>query len=421
MNAFVLHKPWLPGVLLCLGLVLPAGCAKETPSGGKSSGAAADAAAPVLVAAVEQRDAPVDLRVFGFVEANLRVAVASQITGNLMTVHFKEGQSVRKGDRLFSIDPRPFEAALRQAEANLARDKANHENAVKEAQRQKALLEKGITSQDEYDTAQTAANALAGTLRADQAAIERATIDLGYCSIDSPIDARTGAWMVHPGNLVTAANETVLVVLNQVQPIQVSFHLPQENLAEIQKQMAARTLQVQALIPGPYGPETGALTFVDNTVDRTTGMIQMKATFANPRERLWPGLYVNVVMTLATQPNAVVVASRAIQAGQKGTYVFVVKADDTVEARPVKIDRSLGDDTVISQGLAPGERVVTDGQLRLVPGAKVAVKAGLVAADPARQGDAAASPAGARQEEGVRNLFPEAAVAWATAKAAEKS
>ena len=405
MNAFFSHKPWLPGVLLCLYLVLPAGCAKETPSGGKSSGAAADEAAPVLVAAVEQRDAPVDLRVFGFVEANLRVAVASQITGNLMTVHFKEGQSVRKGDRLFSIDPRPFEAALRQAEANLARDKAQHENAVKEAQRQKALLEKGITSQDEYDTAQTAADALAGTLRADQAAIERATIDLGYCSICSPIDARTGAWMVHPGNLVTAANETVLVVLNQVRPIQVSFHVPQENLAEIQKQMAARPLQVQALIPGGENPpEIGTLTFVDNTVDRTTGMIQMKATFANPRERLWPGLYVNVAMTLATQPNAVVVASRAIQAGQKGMYVFVVKADDTVEARPVKIDRSLGDDTVISQGLAPGERVVTDGQLRLVPGAKVAVKAGLVAAP----------------EKGVRNLFPEAAPAPG-AKAAEKS
>jgi len=382
MDAFVSHKPWLPGVLLCLGLVLPAGCAKETPSGGKSSGAAADAAAPVLVAAVEQRDAPVDLRVFGFVEANLRVAVASQITGNLMTVHFKEGQSVRKGDRLFSIDPRPFEAALRQAEANLARDKAQHENAVKEAQRQKELLAKGISSQDEYDTAQTAVNALSGTVSADEAAIERAKIDLSYCSIDSPMDARTGAWMVHQGNLVTA-NETTLVVLNQVQPIQVSFHVPQENLAEIQKQMAARTLQVQALIPGGEdSPETGALTFVDNTVDRTTGMIQMKATFANPRERLWPGLYVNVVMTLATQPNAVVVASRAIQAGQKGPYVFVVKADDTVEARPVKIDRSLGDDTVISQGLAPGERVVTDGQLRLVPGAKVAVKAGLVAADP---------------------------------------
>ncbi|MCX5675062.1 MAG: efflux RND transporter periplasmic adaptor subunit [Planctomycetota bacterium] len=382
MNAFFSHKPWLPGVLLCLYLVLPAGCNKEAPSGGKSSGAAAESAAPVLVAAVEQRDAPVDLRVFGFVEANLRVAVASQITGNLMMVHFKEGQSVRKGDRLFSIDPRPFEAALRQAEANLARDKAQHENAVKEAQRQKALLEKGITSQDEYDTAQTAADALAGTLRADQAAIERATIDLGYCSIYSPMDARTGAWMVHPGNLVTA-NETILVVLNQVRPIQVSFHVPQENLAEIQKQMAARPLQVQALIPGGEDqPEIGTLTFVDNTVDRTTGMVQMKATFANPRERLWPGLYINVVMTLATQPNAVVVASRAIQAGQKGMYVFVVKADDTVEARPVKIDRSLGDDTVISQGLAPGERVVTDGQLRLVPGAKVAVKAGLVAAEP---------------------------------------
>jgi len=390
MNAFFSHKPWLPGVLLCLYLVLPAGCAKETPSGGKSSGAAADEAAPVLVAAVEQRDAPVDLRVFGFVEANLRVAVASQITGNLMTVHFKEGQSVRKGDRLFSIDPRPFEAALRQAEANLARDKANHENAVKEAQRQKELLAKGISSQGEYDTAQTAADALAGTLRADQAAVERATIDLGYCSIFSPMDARAGAWMAHPGNLVTA-NETNLVVLNQVQPIQISFNVEQELLADIQKQMAARPLQVQALIPGGEDtPEIGALTFVDNTVDRTSGMIQMKATFPNSRERLWPGLYVNVVMTLATQPNAVVVASRAIQTGQKGLYVFVVKADDTVEARPVKIDRSLGDDTVISQGLAPGERVVTDGQLRLVPGAKVAVKAGLVAAEP---------------EKGVRNLF----------------
>jgi multidrug efflux system membrane fusion protein len=333
---------------------------------------------------------PVDKRVFGHVEANLTATLRAQITGTLMTIHFKEGQSVKKGDRLFSIDPRPFEAALRQAEANLAKDKANHENAVKEAQRQKALLEKGITSQDEYDTAQTAADALSGTISADEAAIERAKIDLSYCSIDSPMDARAGAWMVHEGNLVTA-NETNLVVLNQVQPIQISFNVEQELLAEIQKQMAARPLQVQALIPGGEDtPEIGTLTFVDNTVDRTSGMIQMKATFPNPRERLWPGLYVNVVMTLATQPNAVVVASRAIQTGQKGLYVFVVKADDTVEARPVKIDRSLGDDTVISQGLAPGERVVTDGQLRLVPGAKVAVKSGLVAAEP---------------EKGVRNLF----------------
>jgi multidrug efflux system membrane fusion protein len=370
------------GVLSCM--LLLAGCAKESPSGaatGKPPGQGAPV--PVMVAPVVQRDAPVEIRTFGNVEANLTVTVRAQITGVLATIHFTEGQNVKKGELLFSIDPRPFEVAIKQAEANLARDKANYENAVKEARRQKELLAKGITSQGEYDTAQTASDALLATIRSGDAAIERARIDLSYCSIYSPLDGRAGAWLVHAGNLVRA-NDSTLVTINQVRPIQASFFLVQDDLREIQKESAQRNLEVLALIPGrELEPEKGELTFIDNTVDRTTGKFQIKATFANAEERLWPGLFVKVVVVLRIQKDALVVPSRAIQTGQKGLYVFVVKPDQTVEDRAITIDRPINSETVISKGLSAGEVVVIDGQLRLVPGAKVAVKTGLSATEAA--------------------------------------
>jgi multidrug efflux system membrane fusion protein len=366
------------------GLALLAGCAKEAPLGAAAGAAAGQGPpVPVLVAPVVQRDVPVELRTFGNVEANLTVTVRAQITGTLMTIYFKEGQNVKKGDKLFSIDPRPFEAALRLAEANLARDKAQQENAIKEAQRQKELLAKGIASQGEYDAVQTAANALEATISADQAAIDRAKVDLSYCSISSPIDGRAGAWLVHEGNLVRA-NDSILVTINQVRPIQASFSLVEEALCDIQKESANHKLEVLALIAGrEREPEKGELTFIDNTVDRTTGKFLLKATFPNPQERLWPGLFVNIVVVLREQPGAILIPSRAIQPGQKGQYVFVVKPDQTVEDRVITADRPIDSETVVSKGLAAGETVVTDGQLRLVPGAKVVVKTGLEVAKPA--------------------------------------
>jgi multidrug efflux system membrane fusion protein len=369
------------GVLSCM--VLLTGCARESPSGAASPAPGQGPPVPVLVAPVVQRDVPVEFRSFGYVEANLTVTVRAQITGTLMTIYFKEGQNVKKGDKLFSIDPRPFEAALRQAEANLARDKANLENAIKEAQRQKELLAKGIAAQGEYDAAQTASDALSATLRSNEAAIERAKIDLSYCSICSPIDGRVGAWLVHEGNLVRA-NDSTLVTINQVRPIQASFSLVEEVLCDVQKESADHTLQVLALIPGrEQEPEKGELTFIDNTVDRTTGKFLLKATFPNPQERLWPGLFVNIVLVLRQQPGALLIPSRAIQSGQKGQYVFVVKPDQAVEDRVITIDRPVNSETVISKGLSAGEVVVIDGQLRLVPGSKVAVKTGLSATEPA--------------------------------------
>jgi multidrug efflux system membrane fusion protein len=411
----------VPVVAVLACLFLPAGCAKES-----SSGAAAGAApgqgppVPVLVAPVVQQDVPVELRTFGYVEANLTVTVRAQVTGVLMVVHFTEGQNVKKGDKLFSIDPRPFEVAIQQAEANVARDKATHENAIKEAQRQKELLAKGITSQGEYDAAQTTSDALLATIRSGEAAIERAKIDLGYCSIRSPIDGRAGAWLVDQGNLVRA-NDSTLVTINQVRPIQASFGLVEEALSDVQKESAGRKLQVLALIPGrELEPEKGELSFIDNTVDRTTGKFTVKATFPNAEERLWPGLFVNIVVVLKGQPGAIIIPSRAIQPGQKGRYVFVVKPDQTVEDRVITVDRPIDSETVISKGLSAGEVVVIDGQLRLVPGSKVAVKTGLGATEPAA-GKAPAPAADAKPPEAPESKLPAKAAPAPADKGAGKS
>ena len=363
-------------VAAAIGLgVLGAGCSKE--SGGGAPKPNMKAPVPVMVATACARPVPMVLKTFGNIEANVTVAVKSQVTGMLLTLNFKEGQFIKEGDLLFEIDKQPFEAALHQAEANLARDQAQYENAKKEADRQAELLKKGVAAPSDYDAAQTAAVALGGTLKADQAAIDQAKINVAYCTIRSPVDARAGAWMVDKGNLVSA-NSSTLVVLNQVHPIQMSFAVLEGNLLEIQQQMAKDKLKVLALIPGHEDqPEEGELHFVDNTVDRTTGTIHLKGLFPNPENRLWPGQFVDAALVLYVQPDAIVIPSRAIQTGQKGTFVFVVKADGTVEARPITIDRPINSETVISKGLAKGETVVVDGQLRLVPGAKVVEKSSL--------------------------------------------
>jgi multidrug efflux system membrane fusion protein len=331
---------------------------------------------PVRIGQVVQKPVALQIRNVGTVQAYTAVTVRALVAGEIMQVHFREGQDVAKGDLLFTIDPRPYQAALAQAEAALARDRAQEANAAADAQRYEDLVAKDYVTRQQYDGVIANQKALGATVRSDEAALERARLDLAYCSIRSPIDGRTGAVMVQVGNIVKS-NDATLVAINQVVPIYVSFAVPERDLAEIRKRQAQGKLTVQAEDAATNQPiSRGELTFVDNTVDRATGTIILKATFANPDRALWPGEFVNAVLTLATDQKAVVAPTSAIQNGQQGTYAYVVKADQTVESRPVTVARNAPEGAVIAKGLAPGETVVTDGQLRLSPGAKVEVVTG---------------------------------------------
>ncbi|MCI0403955.1 MAG: efflux RND transporter periplasmic adaptor subunit [Acidobacteria bacterium] len=335
-------------------------------------------AAPVSVAKVEQKAVPLELRVIGAVEAYSTVDVKAQVDGQLTGVHFTEGQDVRKGQLLFSIDRAPFEAELQRAEASLARNQAQAQNAQVQAARYTRLVGEGVVAKEQYEDVITNAEALEAAVRADKAAVENAKLRLAYTSIHSPIDGRTGSLKVHRGNIVKANDEkSTLVVINQLTPIYSSFALPEQDLSEVRRYMAAGTLKVEAAIPQDAGPPAqGTVTFVDNAVDRTTGTIRLKATFPNHDRRLWPGQFVNVVLTLAEQKDALVVPSEAVQTGQQGMFVWVVKPDLTVESRPVTVARARQNEAVISRGLAAGETVVTDGHLRLMPGGRVQIKNG---------------------------------------------
>lgn len=349
----------------------------------KNAGAAGKAPAgpvPVRVASVTQKTVPVQVKVFGTIEANQSVSVRTLITAELLKVNFIEGQDVRKGDVLFTLDARPFESALRQSEAQLARDTALAENAKTEADRAERLFKEGAFTREQFENARAQATATAATVRADAAAVENARTQLGYCVVRAPFDARAGRQLVDPGNLIKA-NDTVVVVLNQVTPIFCTFAVPEQHLAAVQAYMAQGPLQVVADLPGSKSSATGRVTFIDNTIDRTTGTFVVRATFENADRRLWPGQFVNVTLVLTNQPDAVVVPSQALQAGQQGTYVFVVRPEQTVEMRPVVVGRSINGDTVVEKGLQPGETVVTDGQLRLTPDAKVEVRKNLLPAE----------------------------------------
>jgi multidrug efflux system membrane fusion protein len=304
-----------------------------------------------------------------------KVTVRSQITGQLIKVHFLEGQEVKKGDPLFTIDPRPPQGALEQAKANLARDQALLENARIEFEREKKLFDSALISRDEFDKARANREALEGTVLADKAAVNGAALNVEFTSIRSPVDGVTGNLLVSPGNIVKAPDDAMLTI-NQIHPIYVSFAVPEQFLSEIKKGMLAKTLKVVATfqkisVPSPQGE----LTFIDNAVDPTTGMIQLKGTFPNENNALWPGQFAQVSLTLSEQPHVIVVPSQAIQNSQNGEFIFVVKSDQTVEMRAVTIGISRDGKTVVEKGLKTGEMVVTDGQLRLVPGAKVNIKA----------------------------------------------
>lgn len=349
--------------------VLLGGCAKQ------QAAAPAAPAVPVVVARVAKKDVPIELRAIGNVEALASVSLKSQVTGPVVAVHFREGQDVRKGDLLFEVDRRPFEVALQQAQADVARDRARAENARAEAERYRKLFEQDIAPKQQYEAQLANADALDAAVLAGKAAIESAKLNLQYCSIRSPIDGRTGNILVKPGNLVKANDVPVLVTINQITPIYVNFAIPEQNLADVKRYNTKRALRVKALVPGEEGvTEEGALAFVDNTVDSATGTIRLKASFANAKRRLWPGQFVTVALTLSTQPNALVVPSQAVNTGQSGSFVFVVKSDNTAELRSVKAGRTVGSETILESGLRPGETVVTDGQLRLLNGSKVMVK-----------------------------------------------
>ena len=329
---------------------------------------------PVTVAPAVQKDAPVSLRAIGNVAAYSTVSLKAQVEGRVARVHFAEGQEVKRGDLLFALDARPFEAALRQAEGNLARDRAQAETARVEASRFARLVKAGVVSQDEYDQANARAASLEAAVVADQAAVESARIQLQYCSIASPIDGRIGEILVHEGNVVKA-NETVLAVINQLRPIYVEFAVPQQELDEIRARMAGGELPVEAFRPADSDhPVVGTLSFINNTVDTASGTVLLKAVFPNANEELWPGQFVTVTLRLATRHDAVMIPSRAVQTGQDGKFVFVVQPDGTVASRPVSVGQTVGEEVVVEQGIAAGEQVVTEGQLRLAPGVRVQVK-----------------------------------------------
>jgi membrane fusion protein, multidrug efflux system len=341
----------------------------------KSAETAPNLAVPVTVAKAVQKTVPINLTAIGTAEAYSTVSIKSQVNAILEQVHFKQGDFVRQGDLLFTLDARPFQSALAQSEANLARDQAQAELNQVQSARYEKLYAAGVAAKEQYDQMKATADAQEALVHADQAAVQSAKLQLQYCTIYSPTDGRTGALQVYPGNLVKENDVPILVVINQMSPIFVDFSVPEQYLGVVKKYMSGGRLQIEATPYGETASEVGYLTFVDNNVDNTTGTIKLKGTFPNDDHRLWPGQFSVVSLRLAEEEKAVVVPSQAVQTGQTGDFIFVVKADQTVESRPVKVARQLASESVISSGIAAGDTVVTDGQLRLIPGIKVQVKA----------------------------------------------
>jgi membrane fusion protein, multidrug efflux system len=329
---------------------------------------------PVTVATAERRTMPVTLKAIGHVEPIETVGIKARIGGELLKVSFAEGQMVHAGDPLFTIDPRPYQAALRQAEAQLARDQAQLAKAEQDIARYAGLVKEDFVTKEQYDQITTDAASLRAAVAADQAAIDNAKLQVSYCTIDSPIEGRTGNLAVKAGNLIKADADNAMVTINRTRPIYVTFAVPAQFLPAVLSHRAAG-IKVLATPPEPGASAAeGSLTFIDNAVDTATSTILLKGTFANQDESLWPGQFVDVTVILGEEPNRVVVPAAAVQSGQQGQYVFVVKPDKTAELRPVKVNRMDEHDAVIDEGVQPGETVVTDGQLRLLPGSKVEIK-----------------------------------------------
>lgn len=358
--------------LAVAGLVLLLACSSENQ---KRTGRPP---APVVAGNAVRKDMPVLIDAIGTVEAYNTVSIKARIGGELTRVGFTEGQDVRQGDLLFTIDPRPYQAALQAALADSARDAAQAASAEADARRYAELIQKDYVTQQQYDQVTANAQAAEASLQAGIASVENARLNLDYCFIHAPLSGRTGNLLVHRGNLIKADDTNPLVVINQTEPIYVSFSVPEKYLSEIRRYAAQDTLRVRASLPSdPQQHFGGKLTFIDNAVDAATGMIFLKATFPNKDRRLWPGQFVNVSMVLTMQEGVVVVPSGAVQTGQQGDYVFRIQPDLTVQIQPVTVGTNMNGETIIEKGLAAGDRVVTDGQLRLAPGAKVEIKPGL--------------------------------------------
>jgi membrane fusion protein, multidrug efflux system len=332
---------------------------------------------PVMVAKAVEKSVPVELQAIGTGQAHSTVSIESQVAGIVSAVHYTQGQFVKKGDLLVNLDARPFEAALALAQANLAKDTANEELANVEAERYQKLYQSGVVPKEQLDEDVATAAADKAAVEADKAAVETARLNVSYCSIYAPITGRTGAQLVYPGTVVKADDVPVLVVINQISPIYVNFSVAQQYLGEIKSYMAKGRLLIQATPSDSSKAEDGYLTFVNNTVDATTGTILLNGTFANSDLRLWPGEFVTVTLRLSEQQNATVVPSQAVMTGQQGDYLFVVTPQMTVNLRDVKVTRTVNGQSVIANGVKPGETVVTDGQVRLIDGSKISIKTAL--------------------------------------------
>jgi membrane fusion protein, multidrug efflux system len=391
----------IPALSLAGIALLAGGCSRQKADGGSGKAAAAAMApvVPVSTASVVQETVPIEIHAVGRVEPSAVIQVRSQISGQIVSVAFAEGGDVKKDERLFEIDPRPYQEALRQAEAtlardtaqlrqseaNLERDKAQLKSAEADDARNRELNQEGLASKAQREQSSAAAEAQRASILADQAAIEsaraaldndrasidKAKLDLTYCQIYAPVSGRTGNLLIHQGNLV-AANGNPLVVINQLTPIWVSFNAPEQYLSEIRRSAGQRKLPVRATPRDDAGhPVDGHLDVIDNTVDTNTGTIHLKATFENRKGSLYPGQFADVTLTLGVLNQALVVPAEAVQAGATGQMVFVVKADQTVEPRTVTVGASIGNKVTIEKGVSAGETVVTDGQLRLFPGARI--------------------------------------------------
>ena len=352
---------------------LYSGCGKE-----KAGGPTVEAV-PVMVTNAISMDVPIELREIGRVEAYNTVSVTARVGGQIMQVGFMEGEDVTKGDILFKIDPRPFEAALAQAQANLARDIATLANAEANVVRNESLVKQDYVTKQEYDLVVSTAAEVKATVKADSAIVQNALLNLEYCTIRAPISARTGNLLVKEGNLITANSPSPLVTLNQITPIYVTFTIPEQQLTEVRRRARAGQLTVWAVIPTDTTRVfEGKLTFIDNTVNKETGTIMLKGTFPNKDQTLWPGQYVQVGLVLGNLLNATVVPVAAVQSSQEKNFVYIIAPGDTAQMRPIDEGPAFAGKVVIEKGVAPGERVVTDGQLLLRPGSKVMIKSALV-------------------------------------------
>lgn len=370
--------------LIVVCLLTVASCSKPAPNesgggapagGGSGGRGRGDAAVPVSTALAAQKAMPVEVTTVGTAEPYSTVEIRSQVTGQLLSVDFVEGADVEKGQLLFTIDPRPFEVALRQAEATREKDTATAANAEAVRTRNEQLLKNRLISQADYDTSVANVSALKATISADNAAIDNAKLQLQYTKITAPVSGRTGSLLVYQGSLVRNADTTAMVVIKQLAPIRVAFAVPGQYLGDIRAGQARRPLGVIAKTSGD-NPTTssGDVSFIDNAVDPSTGTIRLKGTFGNADHRLWPGDLVQVTLQLSVDPHAIVVPATAVQNGQQGQYVFLVGKDSTVSMQPVTVSRTSGNDAVLDSGVKAGDEVVTDGQLRLVPGARISVK-----------------------------------------------